>query len=395
MIPLKNRKMTALVAILMPLVFSFAIALDIYIPIVPDMVKIFHTTPGLVQLTLSLFMLTMGVGQLFFGPLSDKIGRRKTIFFSISCYILGSFVCALSPSIYILILGRVIQAAGGCGTIVSANAIVRDIYHGDQAGKIYSHLNGAIAFSPLLAPLIGGYLAVWFSWRAPFIFLTLFGLVGFYLLATKIDETLAPEKRTPIDRHLFRHYFAILGNPDFRHYVLCIISGIACFFTFFCISPYLLIKRFGISIDHFGYYFGSFGILFFIGSMISGHCCIRFGIFKTALIGVVMIALSGVLFLLWDAVFGVTLAGFIVPMMVISIGGSLSMGAGAAGALAPFGDKAGTASAMMGCLQFLAAALIGTLAAARHVTSSLPLAYTALILGILACLSCWCYHRRV
>ncbi|MCK4934826.1 MAG: MFS transporter, partial [Simkaniaceae bacterium] len=170
----KNFYQTLLV--LSPLVFTFAFALDIYIPAVPEMPKIFKTTHGMVQLTLSIFMLVCGFGQLFIGPLSDHFGRRKIVLASIAVFTLGSFACTLARSIEFLILARMLQALGACGMMVTAYAIVRDLFDGKENFKAYSYLNGSIAISPLIAPLFGGYLVYWFNWRATFLFLTILGI---------------------------------------------------------------------------------------------------------------------------------------------------------------------------------------------------------------------------
>lgn len=386
--PLQARTLKGLVLILLPLSFSFAVALDIYIPIVPQMVAIFHTTPQLVQLTLSLFMFTMGLGQLCLGPLSDQIGRRRALLLSVSLYIIGSLTCAFSVSIGMLIIGRVIQAAGGCGALAAGNAIVRDIHVGQQAGQVYSYLNGSIALSPLFAPLLGSYLTHWFNWRAPFLFLSLFGVFAAWLTFTKINETQDPKHRRRLSLQLFKHYISILRHPEFRQYIICVGVSVSCFFTFFCISPYILIQRLHINPIHFGYFFGIFGLLFFLSSLLSAYLCKYFSIFRICFTGIILVTLSGMLMLLWFYIGGLSLLGFLVPMAVISIGGSLAMGAGAAGALAPFGTMAGTASAMLGCLQFLIAAIIGTLATWHVVHNTLPLAYVALIGGVIGSMSC-------
>ena len=131
-----NRKPLATVAVLAPFIFSFALALDIYVPSIPSIREIFATNAFVVQLTVSIFMLMTGIGQLLVGPLSDHFGRRKIALCSVAIFTLGSFLCALAPSISFLIMARVIQAMGACGMMVVAFAIVRDLYSGNDCARI-------------------------------------------------------------------------------------------------------------------------------------------------------------------------------------------------------------------------------------------------------------------
>jgi multidrug resistance protein len=199
-----------LVFLLAPLVFSFAVGQDIFIPEVPKLTGLFHTTPGLVQLTLSLFMLAVGVGQLIIGPLSDRFGRKSIVLLSIALYTLGSIAAVLTESIDILIFTRILQGFGACGMMVCAFAIVRDLSEGNESAQIYSYLNGAIAISPLLAPLAGGYLDVSFGWRAPFFFLGILGVAIFIAIALCLSETIKEKNKNASLEGSFKDYLRVI-----------------------------------------------------------------------------------------------------------------------------------------------------------------------------------------
>ncbi len=385
----------ALIVLLAPLVFSFAIGQDIFIPEVPQLMSIFHTSPGLVQLTLSLFMLAVGAGQLIIGPLSDRFGRKAIVLLSILLYALASLGAALSNSIEVLIIMRIIQGIGACGMMVSAFAIVRDLSAGDESAGIYSYLNGAIAVSPLLAPIVGGYLDVRWGWRAPFFFLSAVGLAIFVIIFLRLSETLKEKHLNHSLKGTFKDYARVLKNRQFVTFTVIASSALACFFTFFSVSPYILIQILHVPETHFGYYFAIIGITFFLGSMMAGKLNLTLGITKVAILGCSLFFLSGIIMMLWTLWIGTSLWSFLLPTAMAGIGGAFMMGAGAGGALEPFPDIAGTAAALLGAAQFLLATLVGTIALLRPVASNMPLAIVLSIFGLLAILLVLPYSRSM
>ncbi len=381
---LAARSLLATILILAPQIIIFALAMDIYAPSIPIIQTTFVTTQTMMQLTISLFSLMTGVGQLLLGPIADQIGRRKIVLFSISIFIAGSLLCMLAPNITLLIIARVIQAFGACGMMVSAFAIVRDLFLGDDCAKVYSFLNSTIALSPLLAPIVGGYLQYWLNWRASFALLATIGVIALISAFLNINETLKPENRRSLKKELFIDYWTVAKSPPFLIYTFCASAGFIGFLTFFSSSAYIIIDLLKIPAQHFGFYFGFIGILFFIGSLIGGHCAKSLGTYKTVLIGAILMPLSGLTMLACHWYFGLTMFAFMAPMAIMGLGGALLMGGGAGGAIEPFPEMAGTASALFGCLQFVSGFLISQIVLAWKVTSTLPLAYTLTLFGLLA-----------
>lgn len=381
-------------AILLPLVFAFAVAQDIYIPAVPQLVGFFHTTSSVMQLSLTCFMAAFGLGQLFMGPLADQFGRKKIALMSTFAYAVSSFLCAMSQSVEELIVLRSVEAISSCGMMVCAMAIVRDVFNDEnQSAKIYSYLNGAIAFSPLLAPVLGGYLDVYFGWRSCFIALVILGVIGMVIIVLHIKETHLHDKRTKINREIFKRYLTIFKHKDFQFYGFAGAAGVSCLFSFFSISPYLLINSLGVSRDHFGFYFAVMGLLFFMGSVISGRIVGKMGIQNNILIGAILILSGGLAMFGWFKLTGLSRAGLIVPMVPISLGGAFLIGAGAAGAMAPFGAIAGTAAALFCAGEFLIPAGVGTVMMQLSVNSTIPLSLVALMLGAIMLL--WWFKRGI
>lgn len=369
------------VLVLGPFVFAFAFALDMYIPAVPQIRAYFQTSQDLVQLTLSLFLFCLAVGQLYFGPLSDQFGRKRVAIFSALLFTIGCLLTIFVDSIYTLIITRVIQATGGCGMVVCAYAIVRDNYSGNTAAKVFSYLNSMISISPLFAPILGGYLVVVKNWRWCFGFLTLLGIAATILMLVGIKETHPQHLRVRFDRHILKRYREILSSRQFLVFAFCAGSGSAAFFTFFSSSPYVLINLLHIPTEYFGYYFGVLGIVYLFGSLLVGRLVTKLGIVRIVITGSLLLLLSGVIMLLWYFASGLTALNFIIPIAITSLGGAFLMSASAAGALEPFGHISGTASAMIGCLQFGYSSIIGTVLMHWPIKSTMPLASCFIFLG--------------
>ncbi|MBX9585631.1 MAG: multidrug effflux MFS transporter [Gammaproteobacteria bacterium] len=383
---MKQKSVASTIFLLAPFVFSFAFAMDIYIPAIPKMKEVLHTSQENIQLTLSLFMFMTGLGQLVIGPISDQFGRRSIALLSVAFFILGSGLCASANSIHLLIFARIFQAFGGCGMLVVSFAAVRDQFSGNELAKVYSFLNCGIGMSPLFAPIIGSYLYHWFDWRAGFIFLTVMGVIIFITSFFNMKETLPAEKRVKINAGVFLRYWKVLKNATFISYAFTATAGLITFFVFFSSSPYIIINLLHAPVKYFGYYFFTVGAMFFVGSLICGKLAHRIGPFKSVIAGSFLLLLAGLIMLVWYWVSGISTAQYLLPCMMAGIGGAFMMGAGAGGAMEPFGEAAGLAAALVGCLEFLCAAIFGTIVMQWPVTSTIPLSLTMLGLSALALL---------
>lgn len=382
------------IILLAPFVFSFAFAMDIYIPAIPKMKEVFHTSQSNIQLTLSLFMFMAGFGQLLIGPITDQYGRRNIAMLSIISFILSSGLCAMANSVQLLILARMLQAFGGCGMLVVAFATVRDQFSGNDLAKVYSFLNCGIGMSPLFAPIIGSYLYAWFNWRAGFIFLAIMGVIILLLAFFRMDETLPKENRVKIRYDLFLRYWTILKNPTFISYAFCGTAGLMTFFVFFSSSPYIIINMLHVPVKYFGYYFFTVGATFFLGSLICGKLANKIGPLNAVFAGTLILLLAGLIMLIWYWLGGISVSQYLLPCMIAGIGGAFMMGAGAGGAMEPFGEGAGLAAAMLGCLEFLFAAIFGSVIMHWQVTSTVPLSLTMIILSAITLLVMLTYRSR-
>ncbi|WP_119343453.1 multidrug effflux MFS transporter [Facilibium subflavum] len=369
--------------LLAPMVFSFALALDVYMPVIPQMRDILHTSQGMVQLTLSLFFLVSGFGQLVVGPLSDQIGRYKVVICSVILFVISSVLCANVNHVIPLIIYRILQGIGACGMFVSAFAIVRDAFHGKTSAMIYSFFNSMISISPILGPIIGVGLAAIFPWHAIFYFLAILGSITLILMLVFTKESLPPEKRKKFDFKIFGRYFSICKSLTFWSYTLPAVSGVSAFFTLFSMTPYI-IKTLGEPRSQISFFFGMAGAAFLLGSIVSGSIVHKLGVLRTSLSGVYLILASGVLLIAIHLLSGLSLWGFFGPSMLATFGCALTAGSGASGALEPFGDFPGAASAMFGALEMGGSAVIGSVAILFPITTALPLAGVMLATSLIS-----------
>lgn len=364
------------VFILAPMVFSFAFALDTYMPIIPDMKRILSTSEAMVQLTLSLFFLVTGFGQLVLGPLSDQFGRYRILFISVSLFFISSLMCAFSYHVSWLITFRVIQGLGACGMSVSGFAIVRDSFQGKQSAMIYSLLNAMVAISPIIGPMIGILLTTYFSWYSVFYFLAGIGFITLVLVIIFVKESLSPDNRKTCDYSILSRYLSVFKNLTFWTYTLPAISGGSAFFILFSITPYIVQELSGHRLQ-IGIFFSMTGGSFLIGSLISSVVVHRLGVLKTSILGCMLILCSGVLLIITYMKYSLNLYGFFCPAMLSTCGAAMTSGSGASGALEPFGEHPGTASAMFGALKLGGSSIIGSIVILLTMnTSSYPIALT-------------------
>lgn len=364
------------IIILSPLVFIFALSLDIYSPTIPQLQKALHTTPAMIQLTVTAFALAMGIGQLLIGPFSDRIGRKPIMLIGLVIYIIGSGLCAAASNAPLLIIGRIAQACGCAATMSSAFASVKDIYN-DKATHVYSLLNSTIAVVPLIAPIIGGYLATVFNWEANFVFLAIFGVLILFTTATGFKESIPKKGKNKV---LTQSNLKIATHPVFIVFTLLSTCGFSCFLAFFSVTPYIIITLLHVSIEHFGYYFATISVVSCFGSLFAAKLISKFGVSWVGLAGAIIVLLSGILIVTDFYLSGLSLIGYLFPILIMGIGATFLMGAGAGGAITPF-KNAGFASSLLGCIQFMLAAVITTVLMIWPVYSPLPLAWLITALG--------------
>jgi DHA1 family bicyclomycin/chloramphenicol resistance-like MFS transporter len=359
------------------------LSIDTYLPAMPALAESFGTSPGRVQLTLSAFILGFGLGQLAYGPLADRWGRRSPLLAGIALYVAASTACALAPRVGPLIAFRLLQGLGaGAGPLV-ARAIVRDLYEGDRAARMLSLMMLVIGAAPLLGPLIGGQLLLAFGWRSIFAFLAAFGGLCLVGAGLALPETLAGHRRAraPL-ASLFARYGQLLVHRRYLGYALTSAAAYAGMFAYFAGSPFVFIRLHGIPAQYYGFLFALNVVGLMAGAALNSRLVLVYGADRLLRVGVTAVAVAG-LALVATALTGAGgLTGLVIPIFVFIASLSLIGANAMAGALAGFPHMAGTASALTGTLQFGMGAVSGTAVSLLHDDTALPMAAVIGLAGV-------------
>ncbi len=328
-------------------------AIDMYLPALPTIGADFGAGIGQVQMSLMVFFVALGAGQLVYGPFSDMFGRKLPLYIGLVLFMIGSVGCALAPSIEWLIAFRFVQGLGACAGTVVPRAVVRDLHTGPEAAKLMSLLMLVFSISPILAPLAGSGVIALGGWRAVFWVVLIAAALGLILLALALPETRpVAERRQSSIAGAFAAYGLLLC--DRRFLALCFLGafGVSSFFVYLANSSFVLIDHYGLTPTQYSIAFSVNAVSFFGVAQLNGVLGSRFGLMPLMRFAVVGYAVSMVLLV---ALF---LAGFdqlsvMIVLLFIAYGFlGLVVPSSAVIALDDHGAIAGTASALMGTLQF-------------------------------------------
>ena len=281
----------ALTALLALLTAVGPLSVDLYLPSLPSIGAALTASPSAVGLTISFYLVGFAIGQVVYGPLSDRCGRKPVLLAALTIFCLASLACAVAPSIATLIAARMLQATGSAGAIVLARAVVRDLYEGPRAGRELSLMAAIMGLAPIVAPLIGGVMQVAFGWRACFVFLVAVGLGGVAATYWLLPETLRPRARSAAG--LVASLAVVARNRAALAYVGIIAAGYGGLFAFISGAPFVLQDVLGLSPVGFGVAFAISSIGYMSGTALAAKVVTRWGLDRTIGWGVFAIAPSG------------------------------------------------------------------------------------------------------
>ncbi|MEW7866048.1 multidrug effflux MFS transporter [Aeromonas diversa] len=347
-----------LLSLLVLLVLFSPLAIDIYLPAIPQMAESLGAPVEWMQGTITWFLFSMGVGQLLAGPLADRHGRRPVALCGILLYCASAILAGFASSLGALMVARVLQGLGACATSVAAFSVVRDSYGPKKSGQMISYLNGAICFIPALAPLLGGWLTAHFAWEANFWFMAGYAvLVGSWLWFT-MPETRPAETRSEGALIAWERYRPVIGDGRFLFNASLCMLAMAVILAYVTAAPVQLMVKLGLDMEGFSHWFTANAALNIVTCFMAPRFIGRFGARRTLRVGLLVIS-SSALLLTWLRGVETPLA-MMGPVFLSSIGFAMVMGSAAGMALAPFGHCAGTAAALLGLLQMSGAgALVG------------------------------------
>lgn len=358
-------------------------ATDIYLPSFPAIQSDFQTLKSSVQLSFSLYLATWSLSQLFYGPFSDKIGRRKVVIGSLSFGFIGTLVCLFAPNITMLILGRILQGLGLGGSFVLFRSILRDSYSGDTLAHYASFIGVATAIFMAVAPSIGGYIQDFLGWRACFLFIALYTLGLLLAVLRFVPETnqhINPDAMKK--KILLGNYFHLLKNPLFLGYALCSCLAFGGFSAYLTASPFLFEQVLKLSPVQYGWLAWIFGAGFGVGGLFNVLLVKKMGRHRSLVVGIVLVFLSGVLMLILSLFGFLSVWAIMIPMGIFALGAAPCFANSFAGAFQPFGKMAGAAGALFGCLQALGGSLTSALMSQLKESSQTPLAIVIIVVGI-------------
>lgn len=333
---------------------------DMYLPSLPGIARYFSASLSDVQLTLSAFLAGFAGGQLIYGPLADRHGRKPVLLAGLAIYLAGSVACAMAPSIEALVAARLVQAIGACAPIVLARAIVRDLFAGDAAARMLSQMGSIMGLVPAVAPVAGGFLEVSFGWRASFTVTVALGVWLAAYVAVRLPETLDAERVRPLSPAAMADSFkTLLKDAVFARYAGVVCLSYGGLFSFISGSSFVLQQHYGLGEVAFGMAFSLCVLGYIAGTMVGTRFAARLGTRGIVTLGAAALATGGLAMAALVMIEPGRAWHVLAPMVVYMVGVGLTLPPGIAGAISPFPQFAGAASSLLGFLQMTSGALIG------------------------------------
>ncbi|MDN5516233.1 MAG: multidrug effflux MFS transporter [Pseudomonas sp.] len=371
------------------------LAIDFYLPSFPTLAQQFGTDVEHIQLSLAAYFVGIAIGQLFYGPLADRFGRRVPLLVGVALFSVASLACALAPNLEWLVTARFVQALGGCAGMVITRAVVRDLCDPLASAKVFSQLVLVMGLAPILAPLGGGLLLNTLGW--PWIFHSLALFAGLCLLAVLawLPET-RPQHLPPAPLSgAFGQYRALLGNAPFMGYSLAGGVAMAGMFAYIAGSPFVFIELYDVPAEDYGWLFGSNAAGFVIMAQVNARL-VRNGGPALWLRRMVLVYLASGLCLLGLALWQpAQLWPLLIPLFICVASLGCVLPNATACAMAGQGRHAGSASGLLGSMQFSVAAGASALVAFLHDGSAMPMALVIALCGLAACGFAWWSKRFV
>jgi DHA1 family bicyclomycin/chloramphenicol resistance-like MFS transporter len=371
------------------------LSIDMYLPGLPDMAHSLGASASEAQLTLTACLVGLALGQLLAGPLSDRLGRRGPLLVGVTAYSAASLLCAVAPSIHVFTGLRLVQGLAGAAGIVISRAAVRDMYSGVEAARFFSILMLVNGLAPILAPVIGGQLLKVTSWRGVFVTLAIIGGVLLLGSAVAMHETLPPERRRGDGlRATLATFRGLCRDTVFVGYALTCGLSFAAMFCYIAGSPFVLEDIYGISPQVFSAVFAANACGIVAASQINHRLLNRFTPMALLRAALLAAAGAGVVLLTLVLIGGLGVWAVLVPLFVVVSSVGIVMPNSTALALTDHPDTAGSASALLGMLQFVIGALVAPLVGVAGKHTAVPMAVMIALLSVGALMAMGALTRR-
>lgn len=362
------------------------VALNIFIPSMPNLTASLGTTHTVAQLTLTLYLVAFALSQLVHGPLSDKYGRRPVLLIGIALYIISSLACSFAVNIEQLIIGRIFQAIGGCTGVVITRAIVRDLYQRDKAASILGYMTMVMALAPLTSPTIGGFIDQYSSWRGTFYFVSVIGIILFIFSFKGLHETNHNRIQSINVVEIASKYLILLKERQYLGFVTGMAFSSSVFFSFIAGAPFLVTKILKLEPSVYGFYFVMVSIGYMVGNFLSGKLTTQLGSFKMFMLSNIILFIAMIV-LLYFSYIGISKPLYLfLPMSFVACANGLAIPSAMASALSIRPEIAGTASGLAGFTQIAMGALATFVVGYFHNGTTTPMITSMVVGGVLSIL---------
>lgn len=377
-----NIPFAALILLLASLTAFGPLSIDMYLPAFPAIAENLGVPLSSVQLSLASFFVGLATGQIFYGPLTDRYGRKKPLYVGLGIYAVASVVCTFTKNVEMLIAFRFLQALGSCSGVVISRAIVRDLFTHQETAKVFSLLMLVMGAAPILAPILGGQISEHFGWRMIFALLAVISTLCIVLIATFLPETHHPDQRVHI-KDSWKIYGSILKDRNFMGYALAGGAAQAGMFAYITGSSFVFINHFGIPAKSFGWVFGSNAVGLILCSQINTRLLKRLSYDAILEKIFVVLAVLGAL-LATAGILNWGFWGIMIPLFLFIASLGMTFPNSTAGAMATQKKSAGSASALLGTLQYGIAALSSAAVSRLHNGTTMPMCVLMGGFGVLA-----------
>lgn len=368
---------------------------DIYLPALPQLTQALAAPMTLAQLTMSALILAFGLGQLLWGPVADRVGRRPVLVGTLAAYALASIGGALAGSIEQLVVWRALQGFTMAGSVVCSRAMVRDLYEPVQGAQVMALALAGLGVVAILGPALGGLVTAWAGWRMALVVVAVYGSLALAIVAWRLPETIRTRNpHATALRPMFANWWEIARHPTFRAWMLLVTSTYGGIFTYLAGSSFVFIDVLGLSPGQYGLAMASVSCFYMAATLVCRRWIARHGLDGAVARGAFFTALAGI------SVVGLALAGVqsvwavLVPQWIYCIGHGFHMPCGQAGTVAPFPHKAGAASALGGFIMALVAFGIGRWLGVSLDGTARPFAFGLGFWAFMTCLVAWTLVRR-
>ena len=366
------------------------VSTDLYLPGLPGLAKDLNASVAMVQYTLTGLLLAFGTSQLLWGPFSDKVGRRPIMLGGLACYAIAAIGCVLSTSIETLVFWRIVQGASMGAVITSARAVVRDLYEPAKGARVMSKAMTGLGLMACTSPPLGGFLSQHWGWQVALMSVVLYAIATLALVTWQFDETLTqPNPRALHFPTMMRIWWQVLSHPTFRAFALLSLAAYGALFVYLATSAFVFMQVLHLSGLQLGWILSSMSIMYITGTIICRFLLRKIGMRKTIALAGVSSAFSGAMLCWMVYGGGASTLSLVLSMYPMIIAHGIHQPIGQSGAIGPFPQSAGAASAMNGFLMMLAAFATGAWLSHSIDGTLFPLAHGVAFWGCVLALTAW------